>query len=135
MARRQTPVEKRGRRLDGTGRKFITLHLAGAQTTGTGKFRFRAPSAGTYVSTVAHINTVNTGATFILDVNKNGTTLYTTQARRPTIAISAATKTSTETAQADITSFVEGDIITIDIDQIGSTIAGSDLSVTFVYEV
>lgn len=134
MTVRPTPIEKRGRRRDGTGRKYVTLSLAGAQTVGTGKFRFRMPEVGTYVETVAHLNTVNTGAAFTLDVNKNGTTLYTTQTRRPIIAISAATKTSTQTATSDITSLNAGDNITIDIDVIGSTVAGSDLSVTFVYE-
>jgi hypothetical protein len=134
MAIRLTPVERAGRRRSGENRRFINEFVSGAQTAGAGKLTFRMPEAGRYVSTVVKLETVNTGATFIVDVNKNGTTLYTTQARRPTIAISAATKTSTETAPADITALAEGDTITVDVDQIGSTVAGTGLSVTFIYD-
>ena len=131
---RQTPVERRNRRRTGENRRHVTLFVAGAQTAAAGKHTFRMPESGSYVGTTCKLETVNTGATFIVDVNKNGTTLYTTQGRRPTIAISAATKTSTESAQADITALAEGDTITIDVDQIGSTVAGTGLSVTFSYD-
>jgi hypothetical protein len=134
MTIRLTPVERAGRRRSGENRKHITDFVAGAQTAAAGKLTFRMPEAGRYVGTTVKLETVNTGATFIVDVNKNGTTLYTTQTRRPTIAISAATKTSTETAPADITALAEGDTITVDVDQIGSTIAGTGLSVTFTYD-
>jgi hypothetical protein len=59
-------------------------------------------------------------------VNKNGTTIFTTQANRPTIAISGNTD---ESGVPDVTALADGDYLEVDIDQIGSTVAGSDLTV------
>jgi hypothetical protein len=70
--------------------------------------------------------TAPTGANLIVDVNKNGTTIFTTQANRP--EITAGSKTATSGAP-DVTSLSKNDAITIDVDQVGSTIAGADLSV------
>lgn len=67
-----------------------------------------------------------TGAPIIIDVNKNGTTIYTTQGNRPTIT--ASTNGGAISAAPAITSFAQGDYLTIDIDQIGSTIAGGYLT-------
>lgn len=104
-----------------------TFFVAGAQTTGAKKLAFLAGFAGTITDIRAYLDTAPTGASFILDVNKNGTTLYTTQANRPTIAISGNASTTT---LPDIVSIAAGDRVTVDIDQIGSTIAGSDLYVS-----
>jgi len=112
--------------------KTVTLISSGAQSLTTDNhLKFVMPENGVYVSAVAHLGTVPTGATFIIDVNKGGVSLYTTQTRRPIIAISAAT--STETATADITGLAKGNVISVDIDQIGSTVAGSDLTVSVSY--
>jgi hypothetical protein len=74
----------------------------------------------------AYCVTAPTGAAIIVDVNKNGTTMYTTQANRPTIAVST---TSVVAALPDVLTLAPGDYMTVDIDQIGSTIAGADLTV------
>jgi len=78
------------------------------------------------------VGTAPTGASIIVDVNKNGTTIFTTQANRPTIAISTFSDTS---SLSDIVDIAAGDYLTIDVDQIGSTIAGSNLVVTIDYTV
>jgi len=55
----------------------------------------------------------------IWDVNKNGTTVYTTQANRPTIAGSAGGGESYVVATApDVTAVAQNDRITVDTDQI-----------------
>lgn len=84
---------------------------------------------GSYViETVrAAVNTAPTGAAVIVDVLKNGVTLYTAGVGRPTIA--AGTKTATGNTPA-VTTFVAGDYFTVDVVQVGSTIAGADLTVT-----
>lgn len=106
-----------------------TFHFfsAGAQTAGAKKAGFVCGVAGTITDVRAYADTAPTGATLIVDVNKNGTTIFTTQSARPTIAI--AGNASTTTAPA-VTSVAAGDRITYDVDQIGSTIAGSDLYVS-----
>lgn len=112
--------------------KTIPIALAGAQTVGTRKAGFVAQEAGTFQSCKFTVGTAPTGATLIGDVKKNGVTMYTTTTRRPTVAISGTV--SAETATADIQSFAKGDVITFDIIQVGSTVAGADLigSISYV---
>lgn len=71
-----------------------------------------------------------TGAAILVDVNVNGTTIYSTQANRPTVAIS--TNGGGISATPDTTAFAVGDYFTVDIDQIGSTIAGGRMTVGIV---
>ena len=68
----------------------------------------------------------------IVDVNKNGVTIFSNQANRPTIAAA----TTTDDANAiDLPNVAAGQYLTVDIDQVGSTTPGSDLSVTIIYSV
>lgn len=76
------------------------------------------------------LNTAPTGSAVIVDVHKNGTTIFTNQAHRPQIAISGNTGVTTS---VDVSSWLDGEYLTVDIDQIGSTIPGSDLTVHIVY--
>lgn len=100
--------------------------VTGPLVVQTGKSRIYLESNYTVESIRASVNTQPTGAAIRVDVNKNGTTIYTTNGNRPNIAVS----TNTATANSpDITTFASGDYITVDVDIIGSTIAGSDLTV------
>jgi hypothetical protein len=74
----------------------------------------------------ASVGTAPTGASILVDVNKNGTTIFTTQGNRPAIAASAFTSGK---MTPDVTTLVDGDYLTIDVDQVGSTITGSYLTV------
>jgi len=67
-----------------------------------------------------------TGAAIIVDVHKNGTTIFTNQAHRPQIADGAHTGFS---VTVDDTSWADGDYLSADMDQVGSTYAGEDLTV------
>ena len=99
----------------------------GTLTTRTGSVRFPVVG-GTYTidSVRATVGTAPTGASLIVDVNKNGTTIYGTQSNRPTIA---ASSTAANGGTASVTTVTTGDYLTVDIDQIGSTVAGADLTV------
>lgn len=79
-----------------------------------------------FMPTVA-VGKAPTGADAIFDVNKNGVTLFTTQGNRPRVA---AGSTIGALAVPDIVSVVAGDVITVDVDQIGSTLAGSLATIT-----
>lgn len=96
----------------------------GALTVQTGALRWYADRSYTIVSCRWSITTSPTGSSSILDVNKNGTTIFTTQGNRPTVAISG--NTSGLVTNMDVTTLAAGDFLTVDIDQIGSTIAGSN---------
>lgn len=104
----------------------------GALTVGTGVSRFRFPFAVTILGVSAAVGTAPTGSSIIIDVNKNGVTIFTTQANRPEIPIGANDSGIEDVP--NVTAVVAGEYLTIDRDQIGSTIAGSDLTVFVRYE-
>lgn len=110
---------------------MATFSRSGALTQSAGVGRHRFPYAATILGVTAAVNTAPTGASLILDVNKNGTTIFTTQGNRPTIAASGNATTS-EPAP-DVTAIAAGDYLTVDVDQVGSTVAGSDLTVFIRY--
>ena len=108
----------------------IVFSYSDAATTGSGTSRFPIVVPATIHGVLATAGTAPTGSSLIFDVNKNGTTIFTTQANRP--AISAGSNSSS-IAVPDVTSVSTNDYITVDIDQIGSTTAGSDLVVVVTF--
>ncbi len=102
---------------------YTSFFFSGELSVGSGVSRFPFPVAGTLIDCRTSLDTAPTGSTQIADVHKNGTTIFTTQANRPTIAISAF---DSGLAVPDVTVMAAGDYLTVDIDQVGSTIAGSD---------
>ena len=96
-------------------------------TTGTNKVYFRMPYAGTLLAVRASVNTAPTGSTLIVDINEAGTSLLSTK-----LSIDASEKTSTTAAVPAVISdsvLVDDAEMTIDIDQVGSTIKGKGLKV------
>jgi hypothetical protein len=95
-----------------------------ALTTGT----LRAPVSitGTIVKVFAKVGTAPTGAAILVDLNYNGTTIWTGGTNRINIAVSTNSDTETTFSTSAVT---EDGYLTCDIDQIGSTIKGSDLTV------
>lgn len=73
--------------------------------------------AGTISSIRAFRQDAGTGSSTIIDIHKNGTTIFTTQGNRPEFLQSAGDDV-TVTATPDVTSLVDGDILTLDIDQV-----------------
>lgn len=111
---------------------IFPFSAAGTLTTGVGKFRIYNDTGDTLTIRAVRItvNTAPTGASIICDISKGtgtgaSTTIFTTQGNRPTVAISGFT--SGKVTNMDVTSFPDGDYLTVDIDQVGSTIAGADL--------
>jgi hypothetical protein len=102
----------------------------GILTLSTGKTRL--PIDGDYIIVGVRlmVNTVPTGAAIVVDINKNGTSIFTSQANRPTIL--AGANSGGPGVAPDITSIAAGDFLTVDVDQIGSVVVGSDLVVTVI---
>jgi hypothetical protein len=113
----------------GTKTRSIAFHLHGDQAAETGAVSFIAPQALTITDIRVSVDTAPAGAALTIDVNKNGTTMYTTQANRPSIAAGATSATAT---LPDVKTMALGDKISIDIDQVGSTTAGKNLNVTLI---
>jgi len=104
-------------------------------TTGTSKVTFRAPRSILVTGFRISCNTAPTGSTIIVDVNKGGVSMLSTK-----LSIDVSEKTSvTASSQsvlitASAANAVDDDVeITIDIDQVGSTIAGKGLKLIMYY--
>ena len=98
--------------------------------TGTAKITFRMPYAFTLTAVRANVKTAPTGSVLTVDINESGSTILSTK-----ITIDATEKTSTTAATAPVisdTSLADDAEITVDIDGIGSTIAGTGLKVTLI---
>lgn len=101
-----------------------------ALTTGTAKVTFRAPHALTITAVRASVTTAPTGSVLTVDINESGTSILSTK-----LTIDATEKTSTTAAAAAVisdSSIASDAEITIDIDTVGSTIAGAGLKVTLI---
>jgi len=107
----------------------ISYTVTGDLTVAAGAIRWYVRENITIQNVYVHVSTAPTGASLIVDVNKNGTTIFTTQGNRPTITASSFLDSS---STPDVTSATAGDYFTIDVDQIGSTVAGSNLVVRIV---
>lgn len=111
-------------------RHVLKLEASGTLTTGI-KDRWNAPFSGEIVNVSAVVGTAPTGAALLIDLHKEGTTIFTTQANRPTVAVS---QTEAPVSQRpDVTKFSAGDTFTLEVDQIGSTVAGADLDVSIQF--
>ena len=66
----------------------------------------------------------------LFDVNKGGTTIFSTQGNRPTVAAGSQDGSA---ATPDVTAVAAGDVLTVDIDQIGSSTVGADATVVIRY--
>jgi hypothetical protein len=101
-----------------------------ALTTGTAKVTFRMPFAMTLTGVRSSVTTAPTGSTLVVDLNEGGTSVLSTK-----LSIDATEKTSVTAATAAVISdstLADDAEMTIDVDQIGSTIAGTGLKVTLI---
>lgn len=99
-------------------------------TTGTAKATFRMPFALELTAVRASVGTAPTGSGVTVDINESGSTILSTK-----LTIDATEKTSTTAATAAVisdTSLADDAEITIDIDGVGSTVAGAGLKVTIL---
>jgi hypothetical protein len=106
----------------------IAYTVSGALEVGTDVcFPFRPSGNFTILDVYIEVKAVPTGASVIVDINVNGTSIFNvTPANRPEIAISATTATS---GAPDTTTLIENDSITVDVDQIGSGDTGEDMTI------
>lgn len=110
----------------GTGITVQTFTHPGTLSVYTGKSRFYCPIGFEIGAILVSVGTPPVGSALKVDVNRNGTTIFTTQANRPTITAGAYTDLSNT---PDVGTVSAGDYITVDIDEVGSSFAGSDLTV------
>ena len=116
------------RRHPGAAPVVLQFTNLAALTAAADKARFIVPFDGVIVDVMVDSETAGSGGTSdIADIHLNGTTIFTTQANRPTLLV-GDTGAWTKAGKPQVVKVSAGDIITIDIDQIATT--GSAL-VTF----
>lgn len=101
-----------------------------ALTTGTAKVTFRMPYAFRVLAVRASVTTAPTDANIVVDINESGVSILSTE-----LEIDATEKTSTTAATAAVISdaaIADDAEMTIDIDQVGSTIPGAGLKVYII---
>lgn len=99
-------------------------------TTGTAKAKFRMPYAFTLTAVRASVSSAPTGSVLTVDINESGATILSTK-----ITIDAGETTSTTAAIPPVisdTALADDAEISIDIDTIGSTLAGAGLKVALI---
>lgn len=118
------------------GRGAFVWTLAGDQSLGTDVgVEYVAPFALTLTGGYIIGKTAPTGAILKFDVHSGlaaGVTVFTTQANRPALAIGAVGPTAI--VAPDVTAIAAGTRMTLDCDQIGSTLPGADVTVILAYK-
>lgn len=107
----------------------IAIPIDTPESTGTDKgvFHFAPGVAGTIEEVYIMAKTApGAGKTFTPDINKGGTTIFTTQGNRPSLVDTAKTVTS---GTPDVTTFAKNDLFTIDVDVSTATTAVADVIV------
>ena len=92
-----------------------------------GVFAFAPGVAGTIEEVYLMAKTApGAGKTLTVDINKGGTTIFTNQANRPSLA---GANTEVVSGTPDVTTFVKNDIFTIDVDVSTAATAVADVVV------
>ena len=112
------------------GLTIPTFSMAGTLAVTTGSSRWYAYRDTTITAVRASVGVAAAGAPVIVDLRRNGTSVWTaTPANRPTIPVGAFTVLA---GALDTPTLAAGDYLTVDVVQIGSSIAGADLTVQTV---
>ena len=112
-------------------RQAVVFGQSGEAVVTTVGARFYFDKAVTIDKVEASVSVAPTDASLIVDVHKNGTTIFTTQGNRPAILTTAFF--ATQGGAPEVTAIADGDYLQVQIDQIGSTLPGEDVVVTVWY--
>lgn len=93
---------------------------------------FIVPRAGTITRCTLFRRTAGSSGSIIVDVNINGTTIYTTQGNRPTALQSGGNDLIDATTDMDVTAVAQDDRIEMDIDTVEG---GNPQDVTVILEI
>lgn len=91
-----------------------------------------APRSGTITRVTLYRRTAGSSGSTIVDVNINGTSIYTTQGNRPTVTQAAGNDAVDATTDMDVTTISADDRIEVDVDQAE---AGTPQDLTVIVEV
>lgn len=100
-----------------------TLDYTGTLTVSSGTKKWWINRSFLINRAIGYLDTAPTGASLVLRINKNGSNagLFT---------VGSGNSSFTSSMSLNV---VQGDYLTVDVVQVGSTVAGSDLSLMFEY--
>lgn len=104
---------------------FKTFHRNSTLTTFTGTQRFYLQSASILKNVQAYVKTAPVGASININIVKNGSTTIK--------SVSIADGSTSSGDNTDTINIAKDDYITVDVTQIGSTTAGTDLYVNLTF--
>jgi hypothetical protein len=116
----------------GPGTAFVHMSIPGNLQPGVGQVPLRFNRAVNIASIYVDIPPDNepVGDDAIFDVNLDGTTMFTNQANRPKVLDG---QNEGAAVVPDITFVPAGGKVTVDVDQVGSVVAGANALVTIEY--
>ena len=98
--------------------RLLSHYSNGAITTGTLKFEWVVPYYARIIDVVCDAETAGTGSgKNLIDVNINGTTIFTTQANRPTLQTTDV-GLFTKAGLFEVSHLSPGDIVSYDVDEV-----------------
>jgi hypothetical protein len=103
-----------------SGGGYLTHTIPSTLEVGPGAVPLALPRAGQLATVVTAIAAPPIAGAVTIDVNLNGTTVFTSQENRPTIPAGEA---KSQVAVPDIIDFAAGDVLTIDVDEVGGVVA------------
>ncbi len=112
------------------GMEMFHFYLNGNEVAGV-VAEFICPFNGTIVDVMVDAETAPAGSTSIVDVHLNGTTIFTTQANRPTLPADD-TGFYTKAGEPEVTALRVGDKILFEVDQIGSGTAATRMTILLI---
>lgn len=107
----------------------IFWNVDGALATGSGIDHFIVTRDITIGNAYIYCENTGTSGCTIIDISKNGTTVFTNEDNRPMLAFDDSDKIA-KSGVPDIIDFVENDIISFDIDQVAN--GSAELTVTLI---
>lgn len=107
-------------------KETLPFTMAGVVAASEGRLRFYVEDDCTIEQVRASLGVPAVGSNLVVDVNRNGTSIFSSTATQPTVVAGENTGVAVPDTTTDL---VAGDYLTIDIDQIGATTPGSDLVV------
>lgn len=99
---------------------------AGSLAVQVGKSRYYFENAAKIGTVRASVGTSPVGAPVIIDLNINGVSIFENPSQRPTISPGQNTALGSQI----VTAVFPGDYITVDVDSVGTTQPGADLTVS-----
>lgn len=112
-------------------KRMVAWYLDDDVATGTEQSgTVKLDAASTALAVSLHVKTAPVGAALIVDINEGGTSLFSTRPQ-----INDGSTTGGGSAAFSDTALAAGAEISMDVDQVGSSTAGADLTVCLEMEV